>query len=209
MPLAGLRAVIAATVLSTLTAVSPARAQDDPAAALAVDQQSSSVGFTVSARMLVTVKRDGRFNHFGGEVSYNPANPAATTVDLTVYTDSVDTRNREHDDLLRSEEFFDAGHHPTMHFISRSAAVQPDGGLAVTGDLTIRGITKRLTVPLRIVPGAGGQTPAFETTFDIDRTDFGLTGGGPKASGFKVSIGKLVRIRFAIAATRNHPGLRP
>jgi polyisoprenoid-binding protein YceI len=205
----GLRAVIAATVLSSLMAASPARAQDEPAVALAVDQESSSVGFTVSARMLITVQRDGRFNHFTGDVAYNPAHPADTTVNLVVYTDSVDTRNRDHDDLLRSEEFFDAGHHPTMHFISRSAAVQPDGGLAVTGDLTIRGVTKRLVVPIRIIPGAGGQPPAFETTFDIDRTDFGLTGGGPKASGFKVTIGKLVRIRFAIAAARNHPGLRP
>lgn len=209
-----LRTVLRATLVMTVVYAAgsaPAFAQEGPPARYSVDPELSTVGFTVSARVLFTLKRDGLFHDFAGEVAYDPANPAALRVDLTVYTASVDLDSLEQENLLRSDEFFDVDRHPTMHFVSTGAQVRPNGELEVTGDLTIRGITKRLVVPLKVVPQAGRRAEtAFETRFQIDRTEFGLTGGGPKSRSFKVSIGRNVEIHLAIAATNSlgHASLR-
>ena len=89
-----------------------------------------------------------------------------------------------------------------MHFSSAEAHVKPDGTVAVSGDLTIRGITKRMDIPIEFTPSLQSSSPSsagFETTFDIDRTEFGLV-GTPSWSGFKVSISRNVQIHIAIAA---------
>jgi len=198
---ATLRVTTAALFLWT-AAIAPAVAADHGDTQYTVDSESSVVNFTLSARrLLFTVRRDGQFSELTGGISYDPANPAATHVDLTVYTDSVSLENTEQEDLLRSDEFFDVAKHPTMHFVSTAVAPGGDGRLSVTGDLTIRGITRQLTLPIRVISPAGeaGMT-TFDTTFQIDRTQFGLTGGGPRSREFKVSIGKNVAIHMAIAA---------
>ena len=198
---ATLRVTTAALFLWT-AAIAPAVAADHGDTQYTVDSESSVVNFTLSARrLLFTVRRDGQFSELTGGISYDPANPAATHVDLTVYTDSVSLENTEQEDLLRSDEFFDVAKHPTMHFVSTAVAPGADGRLSVTGDLTIRGITRQLTLPIRVISPAGeaGMT-TFDTTFQIDRTQFGLTGGGPRSREFKVSIGKNVAIHMAIAA---------
>jgi polyisoprenoid-binding protein YceI len=95
-----------------------------------------------------------------------------------------------------------------MHFASTAVAPDADGWLSVTGDLTIRGITQRLTVPIRVIPsGSAPGTTTFDTTFQIDRTQFGLTGGGPRSREFKISIGKNVTIHMAITAHKALPGV--
>jgi polyisoprenoid-binding protein YceI len=175
----------------------------------AVDRGASTVGFTVSAKALFTVKRDGVFRDFAGKVVYDPANPDATQVDITVFTASVDLKSADQEDLLRSEEFFDTGNHPTMRFISTAVHRRADGLLDVAGDLTIRGVTRHLVVPMTIVQKIGASaSAAFDTRFQIDRTEFGLTGSGPKAKAFRVSIGRMVDIHLAIAAARTALGAR-
>jgi polyisoprenoid-binding protein YceI len=203
---ATLRVTIAAVVLWA-AGIAPADAEDDGDTHYTVDCPSSIVDFTLSARrVLFTVHREGQFREFTGDISYDPSNPAATQVDLTVYTDSVNLDNVEQEDLLRSDEFFDVARHPTMHFVSTAVAREADGRLSVTGDLTIRGITRPLTVPIRVMPpGSAPGTTRFDTTFQIDRTQFGLTGGGPRSREFKVSIGKNVTIHMAIAARKALP----
>ena len=191
------RLLPAVVVLSMLLSPSPAGASPPDDAAL--DPQDSVVGFTVYAQMLFKLKQDGRFRQFTGQVAYDPVRPTDTHVDLTVYTATVDMHSPEHDAILKSQDFFDVEHFPTMRFVGASTAVRPNGGLDVTGDLTIRGITRRLTVPVAISPARGTSSgPRFETTFQIDRTDFGLT-GTPKPGGLSVSIAKTVRIHLALA----------
>jgi polyisoprenoid-binding protein YceI len=121
---------------------------------------------------------------------------------LTVYTSSIDTKDTEHDAMLRASDFFDVQRFPTMRFVSTSAVVGPDGRLLVTGDLTIRDITKRVAVPVDVTPaGPGGDAnPRLDTTFEIDRTEFGLN-GLPKWGGLSVSVAKNVKIHLAIATT--------
>ncbi len=104
--------------------------------------------FTIYASKIFRFKREGQFKEFAGQLSFDPENPLGTQVDLTVYTSSLDIHNDEHNQLLGSGAFFDVERFPTMHFTSSSTDAKPDGTFSVTGDLTIRGITQRKTIPV-------------------------------------------------------------
>jgi polyisoprenoid-binding protein YceI len=174
-----------------------------------LDRAASIVSFTLYGSAIFKVKKDGSFKDFTGLVSFDPARPADTRVDLTVNAASIDTQNSAQDELLRSGEFFDVARYPTIHFASESANMRPDGTLSVTGDMTIRGITRRMTIPVSLRPlTLSGTTPgaAFESTFQIDRTEFGLNGSA-RQYGFHVSISKKVQIHIAIATRPNAPSL--
>jgi len=191
----------AAAILLILVTPVVARAQVSSDGVYTVDQAASTVSFTLQGSAIFKVKRDGYFKNFSGLVSYNPARPADTRVDLTVAADSIYMRNSEHAELLKSAEFFDVERFPTLHFASESTNIQPDGMLSVTGDMTIRGVTRRMTIPvkLRSTTATGtAQGTAFESTFQIDRTEFGIN-GVPDWHGFHVSIAKKVQIHIAIA----------
>jgi polyisoprenoid-binding protein YceI len=185
------------TLVFAVAAASVVHAQDTTGL-YTVNQSKSSIGFTIHGSMIFKVSRDGQFKDFTGQLEYDPAQPASTHVDLTVYTGSVDMHNREHDQLMKSGEFFDVEHFPTMHFVSSSAQLRSDGSLAMTGDLTIRGVTKQMTIPVRLKPSGGAEGTTFETSFPIDRTDFGLN-GNPGWGGFTLKIAKDVQIHLAIA----------
>jgi polyisoprenoid-binding protein YceI len=189
--------------MALMLAASSAAAQTETASVYTVNRAASSVGFTIYGSMLFKVKRDGQFKDFSGELAYDPANPGQTRVDLTVFTGSVDMKNAEHNQLMKSGEFFDVDHFPTMHFTNSSTDVRPDGTLAMTGDMTIRGVTKKMTIPVKV---RGGSAPGavFEATFPIDRTDFGLN-GNPGWGGFTLKIAKNVEIHLAIATAMNTP----
>jgi polyisoprenoid-binding protein YceI len=197
----------AATILLILVTPLMARAQSPSDGVYMLDRAASTVGFTLYGSAIFKIKKDGYFKDFTGLVSYDPARPADTRVDLTVNAASIDTQNSAHDELLRSGEFFDVAHYPTIHFASESANMRPDGTLTVTGDMTIRGITRRMTIPVTLRPTTRpGTTPgaAFESTFQIDRTEFGLNGSASQY-GFHVSISKKVQIHIAIATRPGMP----
>jgi polyisoprenoid-binding protein YceI len=192
--------LVAASLISLATS-STAGAQTETSSVYQVNETAGTVGFTIYGSMIFKIKRDGQFKDFSGQLAYDPSNPAGTHVDLTVYTGSVDMHNPEQDQLMKSGDFFDVAHFPTMHFSSSSTDLKPDGTLAMMGDMTIRGITRHMTIPVRLRPAAkGGDSSGavFETTFPIDRTEFGLN-GSPKLGGFKLSISKNVEIHIAIA----------
>jgi polyisoprenoid-binding protein YceI len=204
MALARLPVFLLAPAWLMLVAPSMAEAQDLPTGVYSLNRAASAVGFTISASMLFKFKEDGNFKDFTGNLSYDPARPGDTQMDLTVYTASVDTHNAEHDQMLKSPDFFNVDQFPTMHFVSASTAAKPDGTFSMTGDMTIRGVTKRMTIPVRMRrDSAGDPTSAlFESTFQIDRTEFGLN-GVPKWGGLKVSISKKVAVHIAMATTLN------
>ena len=164
---------------------------------IAAGAPENQVSFTISARAaLFPIKREGRFTNFAGELSYDPAHPSGTKVDVTVYTSSVDINNADQNAMLRSDQFFAVDRFPTMHFESIAAVPQRDGTLTVLGDLTIRGITKRIATP--VIVRASGEKSVLETTFQIDRTDFGIN-GVPGFGGVSLSIAKKVQVHIAIA----------
>jgi polyisoprenoid-binding protein YceI len=190
----------AVTILLILSTPVLAWAQTSSDGVYRLDPAASTVGFTLYGSAMVKFKKDGYFKNFSGLLAYNPQRPADTRVDLTVLADSIDMRNSEHNQLLKSAGFFDVERFPTLHFASASTNMRPDGTLSVTGDMTIRGVTRRMTIPvtLRRTAAAGSAAgAAFESTFQIDRTDFGLN-GVPEWHGFHVSISKNVQIHIAI-----------
>jgi polyisoprenoid-binding protein YceI len=147
----------------------PAAASAD-AITWTVDPVHSDVAFKV--RHFLTPVR-GEFNDFDGVVVYDAQDPAASSVEITVQSASIDTDNDRRDGHLRSEDFFAAEQHPTLHFKSKRVA-KTGSGLAVTGDLTIRGVTKEVTVPVEVL-GVMGDKAGFATQFVLDRHDYGVS----------------------------------
>ena len=178
--------VAAVSLLPIAAAAAPGFAQAPaPAAAPAasaagghvytVDRGHSSVNFRI--RHLVS-RVDGRFEDFGGTVAYDPAKPEASSVDIVVQAASIDTGHQRRDADLRSENFFDVTKFPTLTFKSVSVKRAAGKNLDVTGDLTMHGVTKRLTIPvevLGIMPFRGGLKGGFSTTFTVNRKDFAIT----------------------------------
>ena len=119
----------------------------------------------------------GRFNDISGTVVFDKDNPSNSSVELSVKVESLDTHNSIRDRSLKSPDFFDAKQFPTMNF--KSTKVEGSGdALKVSGDLTIHGVTKPLTVDFK----KGGEGKGVfgemrgggETRFTIKRSDFGM-----------------------------------
>jgi polyisoprenoid-binding protein YceI len=121
----------------------------------------------------------GKFQKFDGAIEYDPASPAAASVQFTVDAASIDTNNEKRDGHLRSPDFFDAAKFPTLSF--KSTKVTPKGKdmLEVTGDFTMHGVTKSITVPVKVLGVLDskdfGKKAGFSTTFTINRKDYGMT----------------------------------
>ena len=198
MSLVRLPAMLVASFVVSLPILWASNAQAQSTGVYTLNPLAGAVGFTIYASKIVQIRRDGQFKDFTGQLAYDPARPANTRVDLTVFTASVDMQNSDHSQLLKSGAFFDVDHYPTMHFSSSSTDAKPDGTLSMTGDMTIRGITRRMTIPVTLRQNLRSASGAvFDTTFQIDRTEFGLN-GTPHWNGFKVSISKNVQIHIAI-----------
>ena len=127
------------------------------------------------------IREEGTFRDFTAQIRFDPRDPAKSSVSFDVKTASVDTKNDSRDGTLRGEDFFHVSKHPKLTF--RSVKVEPKGNNVahVTGDLTIRGVTRRITIPVRLLgvskQGNGREMAGFETEFKIDRRAFGVTGG--------------------------------
>ena len=163
-----------------------------------VSRTDSDLSFSVVKWQVF--KEEGRFRDFAGRLLYDPANPSASAVEVTVQAASIDTKNPTRDEVLRSDDFFDVARCPTLTFKSTRVQALTEDRLEVTGGLTIRGITKQITIPVRRL-GLGevpneGNIVAFETEFTLDRTDFGVN--GTRWSGGKLLLSKEVKIRLVV-----------
>lgn len=187
-------------LLALVTLILLACAAVSSAATWEVDKAHSNVGFTV--RHLVT-NVPGQFDDFDGTIVYDAENPTASSVELIVDAASIDTRNDRRDNHLRSGDFFAVEEFPTLTFTSKKVAPLGEDRLAVTGDLTIRGVTKEVTVPVEIV-GSTGRKLGFSTEFTIDRLDYGVTWNRTLDQGGTV-LADEVEIRLEIAADRVEP----
>ncbi|MCO1659932.1 YceI family protein [Pseudonocardia humida] len=162
-----------------------------------IDPVHSSVSFT--ARHLGVAKVRGTFDAFEGTVT-TAADPRRSSVVATIRTASVNTRNSQRDGHLRSRDFLDVAAYPTMAF--RSTAIRPRDGetVLVDGELTLRGVTRPVTLAVEVggfADGPNGSTVAgFSATTEIDRTDFGVTGGPAGAI-----VSDRIRIALEIEAT--------
>ena len=168
-PLLALAALAAAAGLSFLSvAPSPAPAGASGAAKYEIDNTHSTVIFR-TGHMSVS-KSYGRFNSLSGTIAYDEANPKDSSITVSVKADSVDTNDKKRDEHLKSPDFLSAKEFPTLEF--KSTKVEKKGaGLSVTGDLTLHGITKPVTVDVaHVAKGKVMDKDAvgFEGHFEID-----------------------------------------
>jgi polyisoprenoid-binding protein YceI len=128
--------------------------------------------------------------HFGqvdGSITYDPANVAASKVEVTIPLAGLNSHVPAFDEHLRSDDFFDAAKYPTITFKSTSVKANGKGKLLVTGDLTIKGITKPVTLKVTInkigiQPMAQREAAGFAASTVIKRSDFGLGKYAPNVS---------------------------
>ena len=190
------RAIFQRTLLTLavlLTAASSSLAQS--AATYDVVPRDSIVRFTVTKFMVERV--DGNFHDFRGSIRYNAEQPEESSMEMSVVVRSVTSGARGRDRTIQNEDFFHSSRYPHMTFRSTGVARRGDGSLDVTGDLTIRGVTRRITVPVRVLNGNGNRVE-FETSFVVDRTSYGVL--GTRWSGGRAIISHDATIYMKIAA---------
>jgi polyisoprenoid-binding protein YceI len=142
----------------------------------AFDANHTKFGFT--ARHLMVTKVRGHFAEFDGSISIGER-PEDSSVNVVVKMASVDTSSPDRDKHLRSEDFFDVDRYPEMTFRSTKVERAGDAGLRITGDLTIRDVTRPVTFEGEFEGMAatpwGSTSAGFSATAEIDREDWGLT----------------------------------
>ena len=168
-----------------------------------IDASHTRIGFSARHAMVTTVR--GAFKDFDGTAHIDAADPSASSVTLTIRTASIDTGSADRDGHLVSADFFDAENNPTITFVS--TAVERDGmDWTVTGDLTIKGVTKPVTVEFEETGSAqdpfGNVRIGFEGAAAINRKDWGLTWNASLETG-GVLVSEKIKLEFDVSAIKN------
>jgi polyisoprenoid-binding protein YceI len=167
-----------------------------------IDASHSSVGFKIR-HFFANVP--GTFNDFEGAIIFDTEDPAKSKAEATIKTASIDTKNADRDKHLRSADFFDAEKHPAITFKSTAWKQLDKENHEVSGDLTIRGVTKPVTLKVKFLgagPDAwGGHRSGWEAMTKIDRTAFGVSWNKAVEAGGMV-LGNEVEITLNIEAIR-------
>ena len=161
-----------------------------------IDPAHSAAHFSVRHLMISNVR--GEFTKLSGSALIDPADPSKSSVEITIEAASINTREPQRDEHLRSVDFFDVANHPTLTFRSTQVTALGADNFKLTGDLTIRGVTKKVTFDVE------GPTPAVKDPWGniragiaasakINRKDFGvafnaLTEAGGVVVGDEVKI---------------------
>lgn len=166
-----------------------------------IDPSHSVVEFVV--RHLGLAKVRGRFNQFEGTIVIGE-DPLDSRVDAVIDPATIDTRDSGRDEHLRSADFLDVEHHPTLEFHSTGVR-QKGSDVQVDGNLTIRGVTRPVTLALEVegveVDPWGNTRAGFSASTEVNREEFGLTWNQALESGGWL-VGKQVRIELSCEAVR-------
>jgi polyisoprenoid-binding protein YceI len=164
------------TVFAALTIAATAAAQSGN---WQIDPNHSAAQFSVRHLAVSTVRGD--FTKVSGKATYDPADPTKLTLSASIDTSSVDTRVEARDKDLRSDHFLDVEKYPAITFQSKQTKVAGAGKLQISGDLTIHGVTKEVTLDVDgpsapIKDPWGNQRMGASATTKISRKDFGVSG---------------------------------
>lgn len=166
-----------------------------------IDPFHTNVEFTVRHMMVSTVR--GKFEKVTGTISFDPADPSAAAVEAVIETASINTGVTDRDNHLRSADFFEVESFPTLTFKSKRVEPAGDQQAKIVGDLTIRGITREVTLNVEFLGTMGspfGDTRAgFVASGSINREDFGLTWNQALEAG-GVLVSKDVRMELNVQA---------
>ena len=171
-----------------------------------IDASHSAIEFAAKHMMITTVK--GRLAEARGTLTIDEAAPARSSVRVEFDAKSLDTRSEQRDQHLRSGDFLDVEQFPTISFTSRrieGAKAEPGAEFKLIGDLTIRGVTKEVTLDVTYEGRGrdpwGGERVSFSAEGKFDRRDFGLTWNAALETG-GVLVSNDVKIRLDVQAGR-------
>ncbi|GEK29887.1 polyisoprenoid-binding protein [Kurthia zopfii] len=166
-----------------------------------VDAAHSHLGFQVKHMMISKVK--GTFENFDAEMNLNPEDLTDAEIKFTIDVASIESRNEDRDNHLRSEDFFDADKFPKMTFVATDIKKTDADEYKLTGDFTIKDVTRPVTFDVEY--GGKGTNPwgvevvAFEAETKINRKDFGLSWNAALETG-GVLVGEDIKIKVEIEA---------
>lgn len=175
--------VLALPLVAILAAAAPLAAQAPagpaPAAKAArsgaraheIDKAHSEINFTAASRML---DAHGFFERWNAEVALDPNALESSSVRMVIDAGSINTRIERRDAHLRSPDFFDVEKHPQITFVSRAITRTSATAGTLTGDLTVRGVTKSVAIPVTMAFYENGRG-RFRGTFQVNRRDYGIT----------------------------------
>ncbi len=169
-----------------------------PAGEYVIDPTHTRIGFV--ARHAVITKVRGSFNSFEGKGTVADGQVA---LEVSMDADSVDTRQADRDAHLKSEDFFNVAAFPKLKFVSTSVKQKGDDEFEVTGDLTIKDVTKSITIDFEYTGAAtdpfGNKRVGLEGEAEINRSDFGLTWNAVLETG-GVLVSDKIKLEFEISA---------
>jgi len=179
-----MKKILLASVISAATIV-PAQA-DEHGGTYAFDTQGAHQFITFKISHLGYSWLYGRFNDFDGEFIYDSDNPENSSVTVTIETASVDSNHAERDKHLRSEDFLSVNAFPPATFKSKKVMVNNEGEADIVGDLTLRGVTREITLDAELLGHGkdpwGGYRMGFEAGTELRLKDFGIPMDLGKAS---------------------------
>lgn len=166
------------------------------AATYDLDAAHTTFGFGVKHMVISTVK--GQFDDFKGEFSFEAGKPEAFTASAVIQVKSVNTQNEKRDEHLRSADFFDVSSFAEMTFVA-SGLVPSGDGYTMNGKLTIKDITKDISIPVTVAGPItdpwGNERVGIEGTIKINRLEYGLNFSGKLESGDMI-VGDTVTIEI-------------
>ncbi|MEU1007321.1 YceI family protein [Streptomyces sp. NPDC005890] len=168
-----------------------------------IDPAHSSIGFVARHAMVTNVK--GSFQDFTGTLHLDGADPAKSTATLDVQVASIETGNADRDGHLKSSDFFKIDEFPTMTFRSTKAEALGGDEYRITGDLSLLGVTKPLTIDLEFNGSAqdpfGNERVGFEGKAEILRSEWGLTWNAALETG-GVLVSDKIKLVFDVSAIK-------
>ncbi|MBE4907481.1 YceI family protein [Bacillus luteolus] len=169
----------------------------------AVDPTHSSVEFSIKHMMFTNVR--GAFNSFDATIVADPTDLTSADITFSVDLASIDTRNADRDNHLRSADFFDVENKPSMTFTSTNISRKSDNEYDVTGDLSLNGVTKSQNFLVTFEGSGkdpwGNEKAGFSVEGTINRSDFGLTWNAALETG-GVLVGDKVKVSLQIQAAK-------
>ena len=185
------------TTLSTTSSLSQLRGDFN------LDPEHTRIGFVARHAMVTKVR--GAFNEFEGTATVDGDNPSNSSVRVTIDAASIDTRNAQRDEHLRTNDFLALEQYPQITFASTGIRQVDETTFEVTGDLTIKDVTNQVTVPFEFEGASqdpfGNQRIGFDGSVTISRKDYGITWNAALETGGVLVSDKIV-LEFEVSAIR-------
>jgi polyisoprenoid-binding protein YceI len=178
--------------------------QDALTGTYTLDPTHSRIGFVARHAMVTKVR--GSFNEYEGSGYFDAADPSRSSVEVSIKAASIDTRNADRDAHLRTNDFFDMDTYPGLRFVATSVQAQGGDSYQVTGDLTIKGVTKPVTFDVDYTGTAvdpfGNTRVGFEGSTTVNRKDWGINWNAALDAG-GVLVGEKVVLEFEASAIKS------